>query len=231
MLEMLKLFEKELSEGKLKHAASLRTSFDQRLIKPESEPQISLAENDTLYLGGSRNSKKHGWGVFCDLKHNFFKIGQWVADNRTGYGYLLDFFEKRSYMGWWKNGACSGLGKLKCVDWGYDGHWKKGQKHGLGKLSTYSCRQEITVRQAEFKGVSTSLYPNRKTMIECWFSKGEILPTEDVKVSYPSGDVYEGKWSNGQRNGYGEVKHPNGTWTKCFWKDDKRIEDNELETR
>lgn len=109
------------------------------------------------------------------------------------------------YKGQWLSGKPHGSGELWHEPSGklYKGGFRKGIFHGKGELLWFADCED------------------RKKYIGD-FSKGSMDGQGEMK--YSNGDVYDGHWSEGKRNGYGTLEEASRKNSKYSggWKDNKR---------
>jgi hypothetical protein len=136
-------------------------------------------------------------------------IGQWSNGNMNGYGVCI--YDVSKYIGKFSNADRNDYGILIITNQDkivvncsnakyYVGGWKQGNKSGIG-----------TCYNSDGKLIYYGKFENDKPI--------ETYPTEGCsnykyqKITYTSGDWYEGETKDGKRDGYGVYYWKNGS----FW--------------
>ena len=80
------------------------------------------------------DNKREGAGILCDQNGNIRYKGDWVNDQREGFG-KYNYENGDYYEGQWKNGLENGFGKLYNENGNikYKGDWVNGKREGFGK--------------------------------------------------------------------------------------------------
>ena len=127
-----------------------------------------------VYEGEKKNGKRHGKGKITYQNGSVYD-GEWEDDMRHGFG-TETRDGKVIYTGMWKNNMREGEGTVYYTDCGvevwYKGMWKEGMQHGKGESI---CAGRV-VYSGEWR---------------CGDKHGYGMMT------YPNGDMCEGKWEHG----------------------------------
>jgi len=150
----------------------------------------------SLYEGEFENDKKHGHGTLTLLNGDKF-VGNFNNGVRCGEGTAFSN-GVITYTGTWKSNLKDGRGKFTWPDGkrSYEGEWKLDKMDGVGTM-TYS------------EGTYTGTWKSN-------------LKDGTGKFIFSNGDVHEGLYVNGKKNGKGMMTWQDG---RCYigdFKDDKR---------
>ncbi|XP_061657729.1 MORN repeat-containing protein 3 [Syngnathoides biaculeatus] len=143
------------------------------------------------YAGEWLNNQKHGWGVQVRKQSGTIYNGEWKMGKRDGYG------------------TCSVLlADAKTYAKKYCGEWKNGKKHGHG---TY-WYNSFSVYEGEWREDRRSGWGRMR------FDGGDIYEGEWMKDKehglgtrcYANGNRYEGSWRDGDKSGKGKLFYCRG---------------------
>ncbi|KAM3592760.1 uncharacterized protein V6R79_024628 [Siganus canaliculatus] len=152
------------------------------------------ATNGVSYRGQWSQGKKHGKGVmfYNQDKTSWYK-GDWVKNDKEGWGVRRYPFGN-IYSGGWKNNLRHGVGTMKWFerDQLYVGMWENGVQHGPG-THTWLSRKMDGPLDSQYMG---DFVQGQKHGRAVFYSA--------------SGAIYEGEWSNNQRQMKGKVTLPDG---------------------
>lgn len=151
------------------------------------------------YVGQVVDGKRQGLGV-VDLANGERQAGDWQADRLNGLG-TVRLEDDTRYAGQWHDGQSTGLGALEKP--GADrseGNFVAGRLEGLGVRRTLT--EPATSQSGEFRADRL----------------------EGPGVETVGEQRYEGGFKAGQRNGYGQLKSPDGKVQSGRWQDGKPVE-------
>ena len=198
-------------------------------------------EYENTYIGGFKDGKKHGVGIFSYYADDATYVGEWKNDKFHGQGTLDYKTFKRE--GEWKNGELNGKGiytrnsgKEK-----YVGEFKDNRMSGQGTY-TFSDGLKYT---GEWKndnenGQATITFPNGKTYTAEFkdgiaiftgkdaftYKDGKILYKKDEeRVEKPNGEgtltedsgTYVGQLKDNEKHGQGTMTYTNGIKYVGVW--------------
>ncbi len=131
--------------------------------------------NGDRYRGQWKDGRRHGRGVYSD-PHGMRYEGQWKDGDRHGQGHLV--YPKDhprgqvEYWGEFSRGDASGKGKAVYPGFRYEGQWSRGRLHGKG---TQRLKSGLVVKAT--------------------FRQGEWAKGKHAVFRWPTGLVWEGKWT------------------------------------
>jgi serine/threonine protein kinase len=169
-----------------------------------ARPDLANAER-LSYAGGANyvgqvvDGKRQGLGV-VDLANGERQAGDWQSDQLNGLG-TVRLEDDTRYAGQWRDGQSTGLGAREKpgVDRA-DGNFVAGRLEGLGVRR--SLTEPATIQSGEFRA--------------------GLL--EGPGVETVGAQRFEGGFKAGQRNGYGQLKNPDGKVQSGRWVDGKPVE-------
>jgi hypothetical protein len=194
-----------------------------------------------VYEGPFLRGKRHGDGAVCVKMDNSGKFLGRYCDGQMHSGTLIvtrglssDF----TYTGSFVQGDFHGVGKIATQNGSiYQGMFERGLFHGSGTLrmvhdpppgtNTDAAEKEESVYTGDFyeglfHGSGTMVYPDLSSYAGAWHHGQKLEGTE----TFANGDVFEGTFHNGVRDGMGVLKLKNGRVTKRgMWKGNKLRED------
>lgn len=170
-------------------------------------------------------------------------LGELYGDSFNGTG-QFDFLSGEIYTGSWKDSAMSGSGKMtfkgigtydgtyidsKRVGKGtfvwengdkYDGEWADDKINGDG---TYTFANGNYVKGSfEKNKVSNGTYHISTENYICDIPISDGVLASTIKISFASGESYEGGVSNGMINGNGAIKYRDGATYNGEFKDNRK---------
>ncbi len=177
-----------------------------------------LCVDGVLYQGKFSEGFKHGNGIMTS--ENFIYEGEFEQDEFCGRGVM-----KRSdgsyYDGEWKDGeqVGQGYGKTILEDGSvYEGELVDGRFCGHGTVT----KDGELIYDCEFDGGKPRL--GFMKMEDGGDYRGEIddfSPCGNGVMKYPNGDVYEGDWKDGLRDGSGVLRLADGGCYEGEFSDDE----------
>ena len=174
---------------------------DDKLVSSKKVETTTLANNNSnainqtityndgdKYVGSTVNGIKKGFGKYTFKTGNYYE-GNWESDKANGFGTFLDE-DGTKYEGSWKDNIKDGkITKTEKFGAITEENWKNGKLNGKSIITSYDDGiLEIT--------------------IEILYVDGKV--TGNPKVTYPSGDQYEGEWEYGKPNGFGIYTYKDG---------------------
>lgn len=175
--------------------------------------------NGDVYEGQWLNGKYHGLGKFTKENGHFF-IGHCINGKANGNG-IIHYTSGESYRGMWKEDERHGRGVGLSPDGSkYVGDWKRGKYDGRGKIilpngETFSGHWFMGKRH----GYGKAVFHNKDTFIGMWSS--DRVSGLGIMHYFTSGNVYDGNFDKGMRNGMGTIKCNDGGTFRGFFKDGK----------
>ena len=190
--------------------------------------------NNGTYNGLFKNNKRHGHGTY-NFKSGDKYSGQWNKGNKHGQGtYYYSNGDK--YSGQWNKGNKHGQGTYYYPSGNkYVGQWKNDYKHGQGTMIYKNGLIEKGIwENNKFIGSKSekSFFKNQiKAKDTIKSNQTNKCPSSGYKdncigrITYTSGNVYEGSFKNNKRHGQGTFYFNKGKWKgdKYIgqWKDNK----------
>eukprot|EP00915_Cephaloidophora_sp_WS-2016_P005756 GHVH01007627.1.p1 GENE.GHVH01007627.1~~GHVH01007627.1.p1 ORF type:complete len:316 (+),score=43.67 GHVH01007627.1:126-1073(+) len=175
--------------------------FIRLLSRHDSEDETPLVEveerSDSYLYEGQVNESglKHGYGLLrwsCGSSY----LGSFNNNQLQGLGRMAKS-DGEYYIGGWFNDVRSNFGVLKFLDGDYYiGRWEEDKLHGQGA---------IVFAEASDAAASSSIYVGN-------FDHDHI--NGYGRMSYCSGDFYEGNWQDGSPCGHGKIVYREGP--KCL---------------
>eukprot|EP00804_Cyclotella_cryptica_P019863 CCRYP_017043-RA/>CCRYP_017043-RA protein AED:0.03 eAED:0.03 QI:200/1/1/1/0.5/0.33/3/303/830 len=212
--------------------------------------RLTSAREMEVYEGPFSRGKRHGDGAMCVKMDGSGKFLGRYYEGQMHSGTLIvsrnlpsDF----TYTGSFLNGDFHGWGKIATQNGSiYQGQFERGLFHGSGTLrmvhdppseadherdcGSKSSHKEESVYTGDFyeglfHGSGTMVYPNLSSYAGTWHHGQKLEGTE----TSANGDVFEGKFQNGIRDGMGVLKLKNGRVTKRgVWRGEILREDTEV---
>ncbi|CAF3299863.1 unnamed protein product [Rotaria socialis] len=157
---------------------SLKKSFNHTIENRSFYVNIYFNNND-IYHGQWLNNQKHGYGKLINKFNRYFYEGEFFQNKKHGHGKLTIQLKDRSmqryYIGQWRNDRMNGYGTLYVNQSAYyEGEFRDSKKFGWGKMY------------------------------------------------YENGDMYEGEWYNNKRHGLGLFLTVNGDRYEGHWFEDNK---------
>jgi len=182
----------------------------QMIKAAEDSTWTPCVPDGTTFQGGLKGGKFHGHGRHLFPSGAKF-VGMFAEGKREGSGRYKDA-EGNIYDGNYSRGLCHGKGKRTWPSGReYVGNWAENEATGRG-VETMLVRIKIEHLSAPDQGEDEpdeppeSKYEDGKRMYTGMFTKGRYHG--DGFMEYENGDVYDGQWVNGLREGPGIF-----TWT------------------
>jgi hypothetical protein len=199
---------------------------------------VMFKSGDT-YDGMCKNDKFHGRGIYTIKKNdnnNFDQIfdGEFVNGFQNGYG-TAKFSNNTSYEGMFKNGLYNGYGTLNYGISIYRGMFKNGKRCGKGWYMTIIGGNILAGNWEEGKllinnkvkiifgenmckcGNSSAIEPG--DIYIGFISVNPIYMCGEGVLTFKSGNVYEGQFSNNLFNGKGKYTFTNNSSYEGEFKD------------
>ena len=189
-----------------------------------------MAYNDGTYEGFFKNNKKHGQGTMTLTNGDKF-VGEWKDDKKHGQG-TYTWKDGDKYTGQWQKGHMHGQGNYYYKNGDkYNGQLRYGLAHGQG-IKTY---KNGNIEKGIWKnGNFISSKPKISSLKEQIKAKDTIKPSQvkicpspgykdncKGKMTYNSGNTYNGFFKNNKRHGKGTYTWTNGNKYVGQWKDNK----------
>lgn len=191
-----------------------------------------------VYEGPFFKGKKHGEGVCIKMDNSGKFLG------RYEYGMMKDGTlivcrgceSDFTYTGKFLNGDFHGVGKIATMNGSiYQGGFERGLFHGSGTLrmvhdGSVDGEKEESVYTGDFceglfHGSGTMVYPDCSSYAGTWHHGEKMEGTQ----TDANGDVFEGSFRNGRKDGMGVLKLQNGRITKRgMWRGEVLREDVEV---
>ena len=161
----------------------------------------------------------------------YFDVDTFETQCKPHGGGKMKFPDGSSYQGEFANGKPHGEGKMTFSDGSTrEGVWKEGYMHDKGANVTYyigTCGVISSVFEGDVDDVFPKLCGRGKTIYSFGLDTyiHEPSPLRGSKITYPSGDVYEGEVNKVRRRIRGTVRAKTGRevmhlflWTFDLWK-------------
>ena len=204
--------------------------YEGELLNGKPHGRGILNEKDgSCYDGNWNNGEFTGWGVYRNasgLERNGFFINKifkgkiWTIDESNRQNELENYdpgqeynvlivYGGTNYRGSWRNGMKNGYGKETHPNSSapYEGFFYNDRY--IGKM----YRMDEFGKYKDEAGNPFLIRPR----------DGKV--TGRVRIEYPNGDVYEGMWNEGFREGRGTYSYSNGNRYVGSWKHDQRWDD------
>lgn len=164
----------------------------------------------SCYEGDFGNSMFHGNGVFRFADGSEY-TGEWKNDKKNGQGNYR-FASGNVYVGKWLDGKEHGQGKVSFQDGSsYEGEFYAGKFHGKG-----------IKRWPDDGTVYNGVFKNGKFHGQATVTYAVDDPTGQQR--FFAGDVYEGEFADGHKNGKGLMRDKNGkVYQKGIYKGGKFV--------
>ena len=164
---------------------------------------LSSTNGDT-YEGRWLNSKYHGLGKFTKANGQMF-VGICISGKANGKG-IIRYPNGENYKGMWKDDRRHGKGVGTFPNGSkYIGSWERGKFNGKGKLVTPDG--EVYVGNwfmGKRDGYGKATFSNQDTYVGTW--EQDKVGGTGVMYYHKSGNLYDGNFQNGMRNGLGTLK-------------------------
>lgn len=185
-----------------------------------------IYDSGDYYIGQWFNKLRQGEGSLFSKNGDIIYKGSWLNDLKNGYG-EMHYSNGDIYIGYWNNNERSGNGEMSFANGNnYKGTWLSDKMNGQGKLLFKSGAQYAgTFKENEFEGQGNYFFTKGSDFImySGSFSKGKYHGEGELK--FVNGDIFEGNWNMGIRDGYGEYKWVSAkTIQKGIWKNDACID-------
>jgi hypothetical protein len=152
------------------------------------------------YEGEFLANEREGWGTYICAKTGAVYDGEWKEGKKHGKG-KCQYADRGDYIGSWENGKRYGKGVCNYSGFRYKGEWKDDKPHGKGKITS----------------------PERDTYLGNYeFGKRH----GQGQCTYANGDVYTGGWLNGKKHGNGVLVCANKDVYAGRWEEDMYTEEN-----
>jgi len=211
--------------------------------------KYSWARGDE-YEGHWENSMQNGFGIMKFANGDIYK-GNWENDKKEGEGVLI-YKDGKKYEGEWANNHFNGQGKLTEANGDvyegifangsktrsgimnyrngniYEGEWRENKKHGQGTLTLQNGIKYKGKWSKDSLGDQVTIeYPDGDVY------KGKIDKRTFEKdgkgiLTLKSGEIYEGFFTQGSRNGEGTMKSLNGRKFVGLWRNNERHGDGTI---
>ena len=154
------------------------------LINDNDYVEKYVINDNEIYKGEmNKNKLREGQGKYINKDQNYYYIGQWLNNDKHGYGVVYDLQKKKNiiYEGGFDKNKYHGKGILYDKKFGkYDGDWENDVKKGSGKQYN---KNGVLIYIGQFKN-------------DKYWGEGTHY--------YETGEIeYDGKWENGMKNGKG----------------------------
>ena len=183
-----------------------------RVYNPEDRMNLAVYEGDML------NGMRHGFGRLTTPK--YVRLGTWRDDQFTGWGRETrrngDILEGK-YM----DGRVTGKGILKNAKGNlYVGDFVESRRHGYGELDTNRIHYKGGFLGDRLNGKGIIHFKIEGHDYDGDFKDNEINgngvfrwtngDVYDGQITYANGQIYEGNYVNGVKEGKGKLTYPNG---------------------
>lgn len=171
---------------------------------------VMFYADTTTYTGTFKKGLPDGEGV-CNFPDKSSYKGSYKAGLKSGFGRYVYATKADSpdsgdiYEGDYLDDRRHGYGTLTSVTkgWEYKGHWEDGMRHGHGETFVFDSRVKHVgfYHKNNYEGRGTLTYEDdscNEMLYEGDFHEGKRHGAG--KMTYRSGDVYEGNWSNNIRD-------------------------------
>jgi len=192
------------------------------------------------YTGDVKDGLPHGTGEFFSNETNQYildykYVGEWQDGKTHGKG-TQTWGNDMKYEGEFKNGFFDGYGVRTWPSGGtpvvatfkdggkFEGEHKENKEHGKGKHT----KEDGTYFEGEYddgkavKGVIKYANGEKYTGEVQNIGPAQGLPRRNGKgkMEYENGEIWEGNWQNGIREGEGELQKSDGTKVRGIWETD-----------
>ena len=182
------------------------------------------------YVGQWKDDKENGQGSYY-FKDGRKYVGQWKNGIKHGQG-TFTWKDGDKYTGQWKMDQRHGQGNYYYANGDkYSGQWQKGLEHGQGTKTKKNGNIEKGIWNKGFlisvKPKTSSLNKQIKAKNTTKPSQVKICPSPGYKdnckgkMTYNSGNTYNGFFKNNKRHGKGTYTWTNGNKYVGQWKDNK----------
>ena len=171
---------------------------------PNGEGRKKYADGSE-YTGQWQNDKRFGMGTMTFMNENVY-TGHWEYDMQKGEGEMI-YADGSIYSGEWKNNYKWKKGVMRFTNGNiYDGNWDDDYMVGQGKM--------FFKNGDEFTGLWTKQKTSNQLLIGQMFNG---------IMKYHNGDIYDGSWSDSEKNGIGTMTYADGTIYSGEWKYDEPL--------
>ncbi len=218
----ISLFEGEFINGEFKKGNGTVITKNGNIFFGEwnnSQPinGIEYLKDGGKYLGEFKNRKYDGIGELFYANRDYYK-GDWKEGLYHGKGNFIST-NGIKYTGGWKNGLKDGYGYLNYKDGStYNGYWKDGNRNGEGTYNDAEGWKYVGKWDNDMRNGY-----GKKTYKDGSIFEGEWVNNYRRKGKYTSinGDLYDGEFENGSKNGKGTLYFINGNIYSGEFKNDK----------
>ena len=177
--------------------------------------------NGNHFEGNCENEKPFD-GVLTYNNHNDFKIFTGKFNDGVIESGTMNFHNNSKYIGPFVDNKFHGEGVMMYFDGNvYIGLFENNNKHGIGTMHSFDKETKHGTWKDDSFYEGTIVYPNGDYLEIKWVN-GLKIETLKRKITYLTGDIYEGEILNDKRNGYGIMKYKNGGVYDGNWLDDKK---------
>jgi hypothetical protein len=148
------------------------------------------------YVGGFRAGRRHGTGSQTYANGSVY-MGEWVNNQRHGYGAFQNTEQRTVYVGDWADDAPQGSGVLRDSDmrWIYCGEMAAGQPHGHGAMQYADHSRYIgAFETGKRHGRGAHLLASGDCYDGLW--EGDFRHGNGMLLLRSSNTVYSGVWRN-----------------------------------
>ncbi|KAH3745500.1 2-isopropylmalate synthase [Pelomyxa schiedti] len=197
------------------------------MITRKNARELVLVDGE--YSGDFKGELRDGWGLFRNARGDVYE-GEWKNDSMHGWG-SMKYAAGAQYEGEWACGCREGRGTLTCPggdkfagEWACDellrGVWRSPGTNNSNSNSSSSSAPSAAAQDPASSASSSSATSKDGDVYEGEFSNGK----REGKGVYGFGDgrVYDGQWKAGLRHGRGRMVYPDGSVYSGQWKADMR---------
>ena len=182
---------------------------------------------DSMYIGEWKDDKREGkvtmnYGnnesdLQPDDEEPMVYSGMWKNDKKNGYGKMIYYYWNGfSYEGEWKDDKREGKGTMNIGNENiYVGTWENNERKGQGTLIDENNDYQDGFQRIHFTDDVSNTWKNEYT----GYWDGE---KGKGKITYSSGDKYEGEWISLRKQGYGKLTNAYGHIYEGEWYENKR---------
>jgi len=174
-------------------------------------------DNDE-YKGYFKNGKRNGKGIYKYVNGDIYD-GNFTNSIRTGKGKYTWKKSGNVYDGDWLNDVINGKG-IKTFSNGdvYDGNWVKGKKSGYGTEKLKNGIEYIGNFENDLRNGHGEITHGNGDVYNGNFVN-DIRSGKGKYTWSSSGNVYDGNWEKGNREGFGIFYYKNGNKYAGSWKE------------
>lgn len=176
------VWSKGLLNGTGRQIGPLREKYIGEFINGVKNGQGRFTNKGKTVIGQFNEGEINGLAFITDVKKGMISRGNFIGGQMTNFGTLDSLDGRYKFSGFFKQGVFDGLGRESIGATTYFGLFLDGLREGVGKFEDGE--------NVKFAG---------------YWSKGEKKGFGIER--YPSGDIYEGEFSNNLKNGIGRYHH------------------------